>query len=64
MASISSEKLQKLAETTQPVCVSLYVPTDPIHSDPRTNSIAFKNLIQTTLERLESLKLDGPLKKN
>ena len=57
MQYISSSELTELVEHSRPHSVSLYIPTDPKNSDPRINSVAFKNAVNKALERIKALDL-------
>lgn len=57
MQYISSSELTELVQHTSPHSVSLYIPTDRKNSDPRINSVAFKNVVNKALERIKALDL-------
>jgi hypothetical protein len=54
MQTITAKELSTIAEKSGELCVSLSVPVDPLTSDPKVNSIAFKNAATQALQQLEN----------
>ncbi len=53
--TLFDQEYEQLLENPRPTAVSICVPTDSLNPDPRTNSIAFKNLISTASSWLKQL---------
>jgi hypothetical protein len=57
MQFLSDDDFREVVEFSGPVCVSLYIPADPLNANPKANSIAFKNVVNDTLTELNSHKI-------
>lgn len=51
-------EFKALAATKDKACVSLYVPTSPVHDQARANRIAFKDLAEDALAQLKEAGID------
>ena len=53
MIALSSSEFQKLAEQTEPTCISIYMPAEKAGAETRKNPIIFKNLIKEAADKIE-----------
>jgi len=51
-------EFKALAATKDEACVSLYVPTSPLHDQAQANRIAFKDLAEDALAQLREAGID------
>src|SRR6266404_3968594 len=51
-------EFKALAATKDEACVSLYVPTSPLHDQAQANRIAFKDLAENALAQLREAGID------